>query len=74
MSSNDYILSEPSGEDFTVKEVLNIIQDKFKNNKIKCEKTELGMLLINYFQTKREVNITEEVNLERPRIVLKKEK
>ena len=74
MSSNNFILSEPSGEDFKVKEVLTIIQDKFKKNKIKCEKTELGKLLVNYFHSKNIVNITEEVNITKPRIIIKKEK
>ena len=74
MSSNNYILSEQSGEDFKVTEVLAIIQDKFKKNKIKCEETKLGMLLVNYFHSKEIVNITEEVNITRPRIVIKDEK
>ena len=72
MSSNNYILSEESGEDFRTQEVLDIIQDKFKNNQIKCDQNELGMLLVNYFQDK-EINITEEVNITRPRIIIKKE-
>ena len=71
MSSNNYILSEQSGEDFKDQEVLSIIQDKYKKNKIKCEQTELGLLLVNYFHDKEIVNITEEVNITRPRIILK---
>ena len=70
MSSNNYILSEESGEDFKVKDVLSIIQDKFRKNKIKCEETELGILLVNYFRDKEIINITEEVNMTRPRIVI----
>ena len=73
MSSNNYILSEESGEDFKVNEVLNIIKDKFKQNKIKCEATELGLLLINYFHEKEVINITEEVNMTRARIIIKKD-
>ena len=67
-------MSEQSGEDFKIEEVLDIIQDKFKKNKIKCEKTELGKLLVNYFHSKNIVNITEEVNITKPRIIIKKEK
>ena len=74
MSSNNYILSEESGEDFRVKEVLSIIQDKFKKNKIKCDQTELGMLFVNYFHDKEIINVTEEVNITRPRIILQEEK
>ena len=74
MSSNNYILSEQSGEDFKVQEVLSIIQDKYKKNKIKCEQTELGLLLVNYFHDKEIVNLTEEVNITRPRIIIKEEK
>ena len=73
MSSNNYILSEPSGEDFKVKEVLSIIQDKFKKNKIKCEKKDLGLLLIDYFQDKKVINITNVVNITNERIVIKRE-
>ena len=74
MSSNNYILSEESGEDFKAKEVLSIIQDKFKKNKIKCQQTELAILLINYFHNKEVINITEEVNMTNPRIIVLKEK
>lgn len=74
MSSNNFILSEPSGEDFKVKEVLAIIQDKFKKNKIKCEKDDLGISLINYFRQKEVINITQEVNTSLPRIVINQEK
>ena len=70
MSSNNYILSEESGEDFRIRDVLSIIQDKFRKNKIKCEETELGALLVNYFRDKEIVNITEEVNMTRPRIII----
>ena len=73
MSSNNYILSEPSGEDFKVKEVLSIIQDKFKKNKIKCEKKDLGLLLIDYFQDKKVINITNVVNITNERIIIKRE-
>ena len=74
MSSNSYILSEQSGEDFKVEKVLRIIQDKFKKNKIKCEQTELGLLFVSYFHAKEIVNLTEEVNMTRPRIILKQKK
>ena len=74
MSSNNFILSELSGEDFKVKEVLTIIQDKFKKNKIKCEKDDLGMSLVNYFRQKEVINITQEVNTSLPRIVINQEK
>ena len=74
MASNSYILSEQSGDDFRDKKVLRIIQNKFKSNKIKCEKVELGVLLVNYFHDKEVVNISQEINLNYPRIVIQKEK
>jgi len=74
MSSNNFILSEPSGEDFKVKEVFSIIHDKFKKNKIICEKEDLGISLINYFKQKEVINITQEVNTSLPRIVINHEK
>lgn len=52
MASTRYLLSEESGDDFRIKKVLRIIQNKFKSNKIKCEKIDLGVLLVNYFQEK----------------------
>ena len=73
MSSNNFILSEESGEDFRAKDVLSIIQDKFKKNKIKCENTELGLQLVNYFRGKEIINITEEVNITGPRIIIQEE-
>ena len=72
MASTSYLLSEESGDDFRVKKVLRIIKEKFKSNKIKCEKTDLGLLLVNYFQDKEIVNISKEVNLSNPRIIVKK--
>ena len=74
MASTRYLLSEESGDDFRIKKVLRIIQNKFKSNKIKCEKVDLGVLLVNYFQEKKIVNITKEVNLSNPRIVTIKKK
>ena len=52
MSSNNYILSEENGEHFKAEDILSINQDKFRINKIKCEETELGILLVNYFRDK----------------------
>ena len=72
MASTSYILSEESGDDFRIKKVLRIIKNKFKSNKIKCEKLDLGVLLVNYFQAKEIVNISQEVNLSNSRIIIKK--
>ena len=74
MASTSYLLSEDSGDDFRIEEVLRIIQDKFKSNKVKCEKIELGDLLVNYLQKKEIVNITQEVNLSNPRIIIDKKR
>ena len=72
MASTSYLLSEESGDDFRTKKILRIIQNKFQSNKIKCEKINLGELLVNYFQQKQIVNITEEADLNNRRIVINK--
>ena len=72
MASTSYLLSEGSGDDFRIKKILRIIQNKFQSNKIKCEKVDLGELLVNYFQEKQIINITKEVNLTNKRIVINK--
>ena len=72
MASTSYLLSEGSGDDFRIKKILRIIQNKFQSNKIKCEKVDLGELLVNYFQEKQIINITNEVNLTNKRIVINK--
>ena len=74
MASTSYLLSEESGDDFRSKKVLRIINEKFKSNKIKCEKTELGDLFVNYFKAKEIVNISQELNLFNPRIIIKEKK
>ena len=72
MASTSYLLSEESGDDFRIKKILRIIQNKFQSNKIKCEKVSLGELLVDYFQKKQIVNITEESSLNKERIVINK--
>ena len=72
MASTSYLLSEESGDDFRTKKILRIIQNKYQSNKIKCEKINLGELLVNYFQQKQIVNITEEADLNNRRIVINK--
>ena len=72
MASTSYLLSEESGDDFRIKKILRIIQKKYQSNKIKCEKMSLGELLVDYFQKKQIVNITEETSLTNKRIIINK--
>ena len=72
MASTSYLLSEESGDDFRIKKILRIIQNKYQSNKIKCEKMSLGELLVDYFQKKQIVNITEETSLTNKRIIINK--
>ena len=74
MASTSYLLSEESGDDFRIKKVLRIINEKFKSNKIKCEKKDLGVLFVDYFKAKEIVNISKEFNSSNPRIILEKKK
>ena len=74
MASTNYLLSEESGDDFRIKKVLRIINEKFKSNKIKCEKKDLGVLFVDYFKAKEIVNISKEFNSSNPRVILEKKK
>ena len=73
LASTSFILSLDSGEDFQKEDVLSIIQEKYRTNKVKCEQVELGKLLVDYFSQKEEINITKEIELNFPRIIVQKE-
>lgn len=72
MASNSVVLSEESFDDFSNKEVLDIIKDKLNKNKIKCSNSELNVVLVNYFHNKKTVNLTKEIDISKPRIVFVK--
>ena len=70
LSSNNLILSEESEDEFKLKDSLDIIQDKYRNNKIKCSKRLVYIELMNYFRNKGIVDLREEIDLTKPRIVI----
>ena len=72
MASNSMVLSEGSYDDFTSKEVLNIIRDKINKKKVKCSDKELNNVLLNYFHNKKIINVHKEVDITKPRIVFVK--
>ena len=70
MSSNSVVLYKDSYDDFTSKDVVNIIKDKYNKNEIKCTKDELNIILLNYFHEKKIIDVNKEVDNSKPRIVL----
>ena len=70
ISSNNVVLSEDSKDEFAVKESLDIIQNKYKNNKIKCLENTVYIELSNYFKNKGIVDLSKEVDMTKPRIVV----
>ena len=72
MASNSVVLSEESFDDFSNKEVLDIIKDKLNKNKVKCSNSELNVILFNYFHNKKIVNLSKEIDISKSRIVFVK--
>ena len=70
MSSNSIVLSEEFFDDFSSKEVQNIIKDKLNKNKIKCTENELNVEVLNYLHKKKIVDVNKEVDTSKPRIVI----
>ena len=70
LASNNVILCEDSKDEFTQKESLEVIKNKYKNNEIKCSENFLYMDIINYFRNKKIVDLTKEVDMSKPRIVI----
>ena len=70
LSSNNLVLSEESKDEFAVQDSLEVIQDKYRNNKIKCSKIKGYEELMNYFETKVVIDLNKEVDMTKPRIVI----
>ena len=70
LSSNNVILSEDSKDEFTVKDSLDIIQDKYKNNKIKCSENYVFVDISNYFKNKKIFDLSKELDIKKQRIVI----
>jgi 2',3'-cyclic-nucleotide 2'-phosphodiesterase (5'-nucleotidase family) len=49
ISSDNFVLSEESKDEFAMKDSLDIIQDKYRNNKIKCSTIKSYVEIMNYF-------------------------
>ena len=69
LSSNNVVLSEDSKDEFTVKDSLDIIQEKYRNNKIKCSESCVFVDIANYFQNKKIFDLNKELDLKKKRIV-----
>ena len=72
MSSNSIVLSEEGFDDFSKKEVVDIIKNKLNQNKVKCSEDEINLILLNYFFQKKIVDVNKEVDLTQKRIVIVK--
>jgi 2',3'-cyclic-nucleotide 2'-phosphodiesterase (5'-nucleotidase family) len=70
LASNNLILSEESKDDFAALNSLEIIQDKFRKNKIKCSKNNVYVDVMNYFKNKKVVDLSKEVDMTKQRIVI----
>ena len=68
MASSMYVLSETSGEDFAKGESFKIIHDKAINNKITCSKRTIDDEMSEYFKGKGTIDISKNLNPEKPRI------
>ena len=70
LASNNLILSEESKDDFAALNSLEIIQEKFRKNKIKCSKNNVYVDVMNYFKNKKVVDLSKEVDMTKQRIVI----
>ena len=73
LSSNNLILSEESEDVFKWKDSLDIIQDKYRNNKIQCSRRLVFIELMNYFRNIGVVDLSKDIDLTKPRIVIVEE-
>ena len=73
LSSNNLILSEESEDVFKWKDSLDIIQDKYRNNKIQCLRRLVFIELMNYFRNIGVVDLSKDIDLTKPRIVIVEE-
>ena len=73
LSSNNLILSEESEDEFKWKDSLDIIQDKYRNNKIQCSRKLVYIELMNYFRNIGVVDLSKDIDLTKPRIVIVEE-
>jgi 2',3'-cyclic-nucleotide 2'-phosphodiesterase (5'-nucleotidase family) len=70
LSSNNLILSEESKDEFTIKDSLDIIQNKYRNNRIQCSTIQSYIEIMNYFKIKEVVDLRKDVDMSKPRIVI----
>ena len=73
LSSNNVVLSKDSKEEFSKKGSIEIIQDKYNKNKIKCKENNVYIEIANFFKNKGVVDLSKEVDMSKPRIVVVKE-
>ena len=59
MATNDIILSEDSFDDFSQKDILDIVRYKLNNNLVECSNKDLNQILYEYFKEKKIINLNE---------------
>ena len=59
MATNDIVLSEDSFDDFSQKDILDIVRYKLNNNLVECSNKDLNQILYEYFKEKNVININE---------------
>ena len=69
MVSNDIVLSEESFDDFSQKDILNIIKAKIKQNWVKCTEKETNIILYKYFKEKKIIDLKNIEKYTKERIV-----
>ena len=69
MASNDIVLSEESFDDFSQKDILNIIKAKIKKNRVKCTEKETNIILYKYFKEKKIIDLKNIEKYTKERIV-----
>ena len=70
LASNNVILYKESKYEFTQKDSLEIIRNKYVNNEIKCSDNFAYVDIMNYFKNKKVVDLSKEVDMSKPRIVI----
>ena len=59
MATNDIVLSEDSFDDFSQKDILDIVRYKLNNNLVECRNKDLNQILYEYFKEKNIINLNE---------------
>ena len=70
LSSNNYVLSEENEDEFHNDVFLDIIKNKKNKNLIKCSRTNAYIEIMKYFKSKILVDLSREIDMTKPRVVI----